>query len=44
MLSLQILHGRADPLGFWETAPYPSPKPTFGPKREVSVDVDLGEG
>ena len=23
---------------------YPSPKPTFCPKRDVSVNVDLGEG
>ena len=31
---------------FLETAQptYPSPKPTFCPKREVSVEVGLGEG
>ena len=23
---------------------YPSPKSQFGPKREVSVNVDLGQG
>ena len=31
-------------LGFWETPTYPSPKPTFCPKREVSANVGLGEG
>jgi len=28
----------------WETAHLPSPKPTFYPKWEVSVNVGLGEG
>ena len=31
-------------LGFREIATYPSPNPTFYPKREVSVIVSLGEG
>ena len=31
-------------LRFWETATYPSPKSTFCPKREVNVNVGLGEG
>ena len=29
-------------LGFWEPSTYPSPKPSFCPKREVSVNVSLG--
>ena len=32
---------------FWvsgKLSTYPSPKPTFCPKSEVSVGVDLGEG
>ena len=29
---------------FWVTTHYPSPVPIFCPKREVSVNVGLGEG
>ena len=31
-------------LGFWELPTYPSPKSAFCPKREISVNVCLGEG